>query len=275
MQRWVDHVLCTLPFEATWFRRRAVNAHYIGHPYFDELSQQQLDVSFLHAQHSRPETVVAILPGSRMQELEYNLASQLRAAELLYRRVPNLRFLVAAFNSTQKDYADSLCRSKQLPIEVHVGRTPEIIQLAKVCMAVSGSVSLELLNALVPSVVNYRVHRLGWLISRTLRTCPWISLVNLLACEEVFPEYVNVGCAADAMARDLERWLTDTPSWERARTKLLHIRNRVAQPGACGRAADYIIHELRSPQRSIAGFNNGIRRRAAHWHQTEFHPGSG
>jgi len=265
MRRWVDHVLCTLPFEADWYRRRGVDGHYIGHPYFDELFSQTLDRAFLGQQSARPERVVAILPGSRMQELHYNLESQLRAAQILYRRLPNLRFLVAAFNSAQKDYIQSQLKGQDLAIEVHEGRTAEIIELATVCMAVSGSVCLELLQGLVPSVVIYRVHRLGVLISRYMRTCRWISLINLLAGEELFPEHVSLHCPAEKMAAQLENWLTNTPARELVRSKMKLLREEVGQPGASGRAADYILHALgnqsQSPPEPRAGdwrsFANG------------------
>src|SRR5438552_3940444 len=58
MQRWVDEVLCTLPFEESWYRERGVRAHYIGHPYFDELSQQQLDAEFLFRQQTHSEKII-------------------------------------------------------------------------------------------------------------------------------------------------------------------------------------------------------------------------
>src|SRR5207237_5529019 len=69
MRRWVDHVLCTLPFEEPWYRERGVDAQYVGHPFFDELPRQQLDGDFLRIQREQLQTIVGILPGSRTQEL--------------------------------------------------------------------------------------------------------------------------------------------------------------------------------------------------------------
>src|SRR5205085_7590304 len=65
MRRLVDHVLCSLPFEEPWYRARGVEARYLGHPYFDELSRQQLNAAFVEEQSERPGTVVGLLPGSR------------------------------------------------------------------------------------------------------------------------------------------------------------------------------------------------------------------
>src|SRR5258708_3088494 len=74
MRRFVDHVLCTLPFEPAWYQERGVAAHYVGHPYFDELGHQQLDAPFL-AEHGNGGPIVGLLPGSRTQEIHRNLST--------------------------------------------------------------------------------------------------------------------------------------------------------------------------------------------------------
>ena len=91
MRRFVDHVLCSLPFEETWYRERGVAAEYVGHPFFDELPGQQLDVAFLDAQARRGGTVVGILPGSRTLEVKQNFKTQLRAADAIHRGIENPR----------------------------------------------------------------------------------------------------------------------------------------------------------------------------------------
>ena len=69
MQRWVDHVLCTLPFEMPWYQQRGVQAEYVGHPFFDELANQVLDEAFL-AQQKPEQPIIGLLPGSRTQEIK-------------------------------------------------------------------------------------------------------------------------------------------------------------------------------------------------------------
>src|SRR5262249_19826007 len=97
MRRFVDHVMCNLPFEEAWYRARGVAAHYVGHPFFDELPQQRLDEAFLREQRQRPGPIVAILPGSRHQEVDKNLHMQLEAAQRVHDRLPQTRFLAACF----------------------------------------------------------------------------------------------------------------------------------------------------------------------------------
>src|SRR3984957_15781220 len=96
MRRFVDHVLCTLPFELAWYRERGVAAHYVGHPYFDELPQQRLDDDFLE-KHRSEQPILGILPGSRTQEAHHNLSTLVRAAAQVHKQRPDCRFMVACF----------------------------------------------------------------------------------------------------------------------------------------------------------------------------------
>src|SRR5438067_7199681 len=95
MRRWVDHVLCNLPFEQKWYADRGVKAVQIGHPYFDELHDQKLDAAFLQTQRQKGGPVIALLPGSRTQELDQNLPTLLKAAGRINAERPDVRFLVA------------------------------------------------------------------------------------------------------------------------------------------------------------------------------------
>jgi lipid-A-disaccharide synthase len=245
MRRFVDHVLCTLPFEPAWYHARGVPAHYVGHPYFDELPQQRLDAEFLAGQRDRSGKVIALLPGSRTQEVERNLSTLVRAAGRIHAARPDTRFLVACYRPAhQERVAAYLRRRAAAPIEPHVGRTPEIIELAHACVAVSGSVGLELLYRGKPSVVLYRIGRLDLKVGNFFKKCRFISLVNLLADRELFPEFLTDRCEAAAIGEHVLRWLNDAGAYESLCGELTALRQRVAQPGACERAAGYVLEAL-------------------------------
>jgi lipid-A-disaccharide synthase len=251
MRRTVDHVLCTLPFEEAWYRARHVPAHTVGHPYFDELTRQRPDADFLKRQRDRGGAVVALLPGSRDQEIERNLPTLVRAAERIHAARPDARFLVACLHPAQAERVAAYLRRHSgaaLPVEVHSGRTPEIIQAARACVAVSGSVGLELLYHGKPSVVVYRMMgRVDLAVGRWFMKCRYISLVNLLADRELFPEYLSARCEAAAVAGHVLRWLNDPAAYAAVCRELAELRQRVAAPGACDRAADYLLRALAPP----------------------------
>ena len=249
MQRWVKTVLTALPFEEKWYRDRGVNTHYIGHPYFDELAEQKLDQGYVDS-HRRPDSpLVTLLPGSRGQEVTANFPLMMAAAHKIKAAVPNVRFCVASFKESQAVVVREMLLGSGLPIEVHIGRTPELIEAADACLAVSGSVGLELMYRLKPTVVVYRVTPFGRFVSRQFMTCKYISLVNLLADEELFPEYLTSIDSSEAIASNVIRWLKVPTTRDAVVERLQKLREQVAIPGACERAAAFLLNELRPKPR--------------------------
>lgn len=263
MRRLTDHVLCTLPFEEAWLRKHGCHTTLVGHPYFDELHRHQYDEAFIESQRSRPEPLVAILPGSRDQEVKHNLRWFLKAARMIYQEIRSVRFAVAAFKADQAELVRQAVAGDDLPLEIYVGKTPELIRAACCALAVSGSVSLELLYHAVPSVILYWISRPAFLVQSFFRKVKYITLVNLLACkgltegdlqlfdpaqpgaEQVpFPEYLTYEDRSAAIAGHIIQWLKDE-QLRAARVKLLAgLRDRFAHEGASGRAAEYILQCL-------------------------------
>lgn len=244
MRRWVDHVLCNLPFEPEWYRQRGIAAHYVGHPYFDELAAQRLDDEFLAAQRARPGTVIGLLPGSRNQEVQCNLPLLLGAARHIHAARPEARFLVACLHKHQQDSVQARLAGLGLPAQVCAGKTPEIISLSHSCVAVSGSVGLELLYHGKPSVVVYRVSHGIQLLCWLLKKAPHISLVNLLAGRELFPEFLTARDDSSAIGEHVVRWLNDRAAYKALCAELAALRERVAMPGACEQTARYLLDAL-------------------------------
>ena len=131
-----------------------------------------------------------------------------------------------------------------LPVEVCVGRTPEIIELSHSCVTVSGSVSLELLFRAKPAVVLYRVHSSMMVLYYLLKRVRFITLVNLLADRRLFPEFVTRRCESSAIGDHILHWLDNREVYEALCGDLEALREWVAEPGACGRAADHILEVL-------------------------------
>src|SRR5262249_5553244 len=151
MRRFVDHVLCSLPFEVDWYAKRGCRATFVGHPFFDEVRGHRLDEAFIASQQDPQRPLVAILPGSRTQEVTHNLKYFLQAAALVRQKFPQVHFAIASFKSQQAQLARQAVADSGLPIDVHLRKTPELIHAADCCMAVSGSVSLELLYHTKPT----------------------------------------------------------------------------------------------------------------------------
>ncbi|MCA9230778.1 MAG: lipid-A-disaccharide synthase [Planctomycetales bacterium] len=260
MRRFVDHVLCKLPFEEKWFCQRGCRATFVGHPYFDELRSRQLDSQFVDQLESAIGPLVAILPGSRTQEIRSNLPPFLKTVQLIRQRVPAARFAVAVFKEQQRQLVEELVRLSGQSAEIHVGRTAELIQAARCCLACSGSVSLELLYHTKPSAILYQISRLGYAVQWIFRKVRYITLVNLLTAEDPFgdrsagiynpsdprdqhvlmPEYLTYEDRTSDLANHVVGWLTDEQKYNDRKQALAALKEAVAQGGASERAADYI-----------------------------------
>lgn len=280
MRRLVDHVLCSLPFEESWFRQRGCHATFVGHPFFDEVRRQTLDETFLAQQQSQPGPLVTILPGSRTQEVSHNLPWFLKAAYRVWQSVPQARFAVAAFKPRHAEMARQMVlaagedegrrgkgegRTEGRPvIEVYSGRTPELMRLADCCMACSGSVSLELLYHTKPTVILYWVNRAAFAVQKYFRKVKYITLVNLLSTGELypadlspydpaqldaekvlFPEYLTCEDKSDQVAGHVIEWLTDPAKRASRVAALEQLKAQVAHGGASSRAATYIMEKMK------------------------------
>jgi lipid-A-disaccharide synthase len=252
MKKWVTHVLSALPFENRWYRERGVKSNYIGHPYFDELAVKQLDGEFLARQRAGAGRVIALLPGSRMQEVLRNLPDILAAAAIIHERSQKTRFLIASFNEAQAAVARERIAGLGLPIDICVGHTPEVIELAEACIAVSGSVSLEIMYKLKPAAIIYRLKWISLRLGRLFKLCKYITLVNLLADREIYPEFLTDRSPAAEIAERVLEWLNDPAKAAAVREALQQVKDAVAEPGACDRAAGFLLLQLGERKRRQA-----------------------
>lgn len=264
MRKFVDYVLCKLPFEVDWYEERGCKATHVGHPYFDELHNRELDTTFLSGLHSDKRPLVTILPGSRDQEVQSNLKWFIRSSQLIQDQVPNVRFAVAAFNAAQAQVARDLidAGAVEVDIEVYSERTPELIHAAHSCLACSGSVSLELLYHEKPAAIHYFVGRLPFFLQRFFRNVRYITLVNLLAAENryckhgelydprsdsdkvPYPEYLTATDKSLQIADHVIHWLTDEGAYARVTSQLRELKNKYAHTGASRKAAEFILQSL-------------------------------
>ena len=249
MRRLVDHVLCALPFEFDWYRRREVAATYVGHPFFDEVADRTIDDKLINRWNAAGGgTKLGVLPGSRDLEVHRNWPVMVAVLHRLHRKHPEIRFRVACYRDEHRALCKELIAGSEcsVPMDYEVGQTSEVIEWADCCLMVSGSVSLELLARRTPAVVVYRVGRITRLLSRVGLNCRFISLPNLIADSEVMPEFLSAGNPdrdVERMTGVISRWIDDPAALANDREALTTLAAEAASPGATMRAADHLVRE--------------------------------
>lgn len=270
MRKFVDLGICKLPFEESWLKERNCEAEYVGHPFFDEMQRQEYDSEFLDRfvteKKLNDSDLVTILPGSRTQEIKNNLPVFLKTAQRVHDSNPNTRFVVSCLDDRQKQLAQSVREqagsqlnefSKAIPIVG--GKTPELIQLAKCCLACSGSVSLELMYREKPTIIHYKLPSHLYLAQKLFLRIKYITLVNLLwsnsiarqgmqvydpdaddAADVPFPEYLTTKDRSNQMADQLDRWLNNPTQLAKQAAMLSDLKAKYGAPGASFRAMQLI-----------------------------------
>jgi lipid-A-disaccharide synthase len=238
MRRLVNLVLSTLPFEWQWFKQHGCKTYFIGHPFFEEVRNKRSDPEFLenfYAQYGHA-PLLTLLPGSRNQEVQINLNDMLSTVSRVQSELPHVQPVFAAFNDKHATMIQEHLVSRKMSIPIFAGRTTELIRAADCCLAVSGSVSLELLACNKPSVIYYRVGRLPLFMQRFFRRTRYITLVNLLG--------VSTQRGQSIFYEDSVRIIPKEPS-DRAQMvfpEFLTCTDRSAEAAAC------LIHWLSVPE---------------------------
>ena len=249
IKRDIDELFSILPFEVDFFRKHQYPIHYVGNPCVDAVSafqsQQQPDFNAFIQRHGlSTKPIVALLAGSRKQEIKDNLTRMIAAS----RSFPEYQFVVAGAPGIDpvfyRNFMDENTR-------IVFGETYSLLQHATAALVTSGTATLETALFRVPQVVCYYTAA-GKLVSY-LRKCllkvKYISLVNLIAGKEVVTELVADGMTVTNIKKELKDIL---PSGTR-HTRMLEDYDRLiailGEPGASRRAADQMIRLLLKEQK--------------------------
>jgi lipid-A-disaccharide synthase len=257
----VLRMLVILPFEAPFYARHGVRAVYVGNPLADELrgllptapTQTRADGRAtlrrkLGLDPTRP--VLALLPGSRRQEIRRLWGPMLGAARLLLAQRPALQFLVPVAPTLSRALLQEQADRASVPITWVDGRAPEALACADAAAVASGTAALEAALAQVPSVVVYRMAWLSWLVARLLVRVRFAALPNLLAGRALVPELLQRDCNSERIAAELAGLLDGGPDREAQLAGLRALRDELVPAGsasAARRAAEELLAVLEAP----------------------------
>lgn len=221
LSEFVDHLFCILPNEESVCREHGVEATFVGHPLLEDINlvrtckPQESKLEGL-SKYSLPSdsTVISVLPGSRLQEVERMLPIFSKAMKLLKDPFPNLVTLIHVASNSQVDhYIGKSLRQWPVPaILVPSGSTQlkyDAFGVSQAALCTSGTVAVELQLACLPSLVAYRAHFLTELFIRYKAKIPYISLPNILLDSPIIPEALFRACNPSNLALILERLLLD------------------------------------------------------------------
>lgn len=200
----VDRMFVILPFEKSFFKKFDWNVDYVGNPVLDAIKAHRRNTNFKDHQNSNPgKKIVALLPGSRHQELKK--ITPLMAGVAF--KNPDFQFIVAAVSNLSRDLYQGL---KELSNVKFVNDASyDLLSIADAAIVTSGTATLETALFSVPQVVVYKTSGLSYSIAKRLIKVKFISLVNLIANREVVKEMIQDHASVEKVSAELNRILTD------------------------------------------------------------------
>jgi lipid-A-disaccharide synthase len=206
----LDHLMVLLPFEPPYFEKEGLKTTFVGHSVIESGIDKHSGHDF-RERHGIPQDVplLCVLPGSRRSETDQMLPIYQNALKNLKKKHPNLR-LVLPTVSTVSAYVKEQTANWGLPILVVEGNDEKFgaFNAANAAIAASGTVSLELGLARVPTVITYRLKPLTYKIAKKLIKVKYVSIINLLLDKRVMPELLQNDCTAENIATEVDRLLS-------------------------------------------------------------------
>jgi lipid-A-disaccharide synthase len=232
IRKYIDLLLLIFPFEKAFFDRYQVNSVYVGNPLFDEIQNFTPDPDFKSKHQIDKKPVVALLPGSRIQEIENMMSLMTKLAE----QFPQYHWVVAGVKSVPKEiygYAGN-------KFKIICNETYNILSVAKMAIVTSGTATLETALFKVPQVVVYKTSGLSFEIAKRLVKIPYISLVNLVAEKEVVRELIQGDYNEEKLKVELKKLISNTIFVENQLSDYDKIVEKLGGKGASETAASEI-----------------------------------
>ncbi|WP_432714051.1 lipid-A-disaccharide synthase [Pedobacter sp.] len=233
----VDQLFCILPFEVDFYKSWGMDVDYVGNPLLDEISKFEPNAQFLQQHHIADRPVIALLPGSRVQEIERLLPVMLS----LTAQLPDYNFVVAAAPAFDSAYYQQFIGDKKVTLVFN--QTYDLLHIAKAAIVASGTATLETALFKVPQVVVYKGSAISIAIARMVINIRFISLVNLIMDRKVVEELIQQDCNQAKVYSEItpllkgEKRVSQLNDYEELAIKM-------GQPGASDRTAKLILQAL-------------------------------
>ena len=243
-KRDIDEMFSILPFEKEFFEKRHhYPIHYVGNPTADEIRKWKEANPYWETERETSLPTIAILPGSRKQEIKDNLPTMLEALK----GIEGYRFVIAGAPGIDADYYNRFSDYKHHCYTILFGQTHDILNSSTAALVTSGTATLETSLFNVPQVVCYKTpvpHIIRWAFNHIIK-CPYISLVNLIADKEVVPELFAERFSAKNIRKELLNILPGSPGREAMLEGYREVQARLGDTPAADNAARKMVEMLK------------------------------
>ena len=242
-----DQIYSILPFEPEFFQKFEMQVHYVGNPLLDEIKKFTPQDFFFQRNELSYQPIIALLPGSRKQELDAMLARMIA----LVREFPNAQFVIAGVDSLP---SSSYGPARKAGLKVVFNQTYDLLSHATAAVVTSGTATLETALFRVPQIVVYRTSAITYSIAKHLIRVPFIALPNLIAGKEVVKELIQDDFSVEKLRAELNRIFTNVVYRGEMLQGYDRVKEKIGEHSASETAASLILAFLKNKPRHLPGF---------------------
>jgi lipid-A-disaccharide synthase len=241
IKKWIDKMFVILPFEQDFYQKYDYQADFVGHPLLDAIAQFEANPDFRQNNDLGEKPIIALLPGSRKQEIAKVLPEMLSSVA----HFTDYQFVIAGAPAQSEAFYQDILRkyNKKQPIKIVFNQTYQLLYLAKAALVTSGTATLETALFDVPEVVCYKGSAVSYHIAKRLIDLKYISLVNLIADEEVVKELIQDECNEKAIVAALQNIL-NVDNQIVIKNKYASLKEKLGNIGASERCAKLMVEVL-------------------------------
>jgi lipid-A-disaccharide synthase len=233
-----DQIYSILPFEPEFFQKFDMQVHYVGNPLLDEIKKFSPQDFFFQRNELSYQPIIALLPGSRKQELDAMLDRMIA----LVREFPNAQFVIAGVDSLPSSSYDP---ARKAGLKVVFNQTYDLLSHATAAVVTSGTATLETALFRVPQIVVYRTSAVTYSIGKHLIRVPFIALPNLIAGKEVVKELIQDDFSVENLKTELNRIFTNVVYRGEMLQGYDRVKEKIGENSASETAASLILAFLK------------------------------
>ena len=236
IKRDIDHMYVILPFEKEFYKKYDYEVNFVGHPLIDAVQNRteisEIDFRKEHQLNEKP--IIALLPGSRKQEITKMLSVMLS----LVASYPDYQFVIAGAPSQDYDFYKTFITNEN--VKFISNKTYDLLSVAKAALVTSGTATLETALFNVPQVVCYKGNNISYQIAKRIITLKFISLVNLIMDREVVTELIQNDFTVQNLDKELSKIL-DPIGREKMLEEYTNLQQKLGGKGASEKVATLIL----------------------------------
>jgi lipid-A-disaccharide synthase len=250
MKRGATRVLPIFPFEEAIYQRAKVDVRFVGHPLIDLVKPALSREAFLKKLHLDPtKPVLALLPGSRANELVRLAPVIAEAVPKIAARVPGVQFVIARAPNLDDGLFEPFGLSG-VTLRIADTQTDDVLNACDAVITASGTATVQAALHGKPMVVIYKLSPMTYRLGIRLARVDKYAMVNLIAGDRIVVELIQDACTADAIAEESVRLLNDRDYRARMIASIENVKRQLGGPGASDRAADAILDVVHSAHAS-------------------------